>query len=457
MVEAEAARGGMPDPSQVEWDDPAAVTRLGLTVWVSVSGGSFSCQITHPTEGPDPGVQYGLVLASTALELVTDPEAMDRTPAERESELRRLLGEKMPDEEWMKLEDLYQRQRQRDGIMWRATRDLEEHGPVLSEDAAFLASLLLPIELDKPYALWQLQELVASLSGRHVISDCFSQPPQSVGEWVEVLYPEGPPKPTALTVLRLACLPRNGLDNLHQRPEFPYPWDSEGWEWGDAGRFLRFRSRHRDLWRAALLPKETAAALETWLAPCLPKETNSQAELPEVEVALDLDPIKHCRLLVGLTGEQRPWGALIADGDPADAAASYRQAFREGVLAACTRSPYLLLAQLNREQLRDLLGAGLTLGVDVPLSSMPRVPFLYNEEGIVKGDIVRFVSSECGSGETVVVEGRTAPSYRTTRFWEVRIDRDDGSTVVLGLVPRNLLLRPERLPHLVPIPEEYAQ
>jgi hypothetical protein len=331
--------------------------RLG-DVWVHFTGsGSFACLVMVPDPG---GGAMGIQVPS--IQLVVDPRADNSEEASvySEIELRRALGEEVSEEEVERISmDLWE-ERQRRRVQEQVAAQLRRQHPLRRENEDLLTSLRLPPQPIRPYALWQLQELVAARSGLHIVSDCFWQPERSLDLALAKLCPEGEPPLTALAVLRAATLPTDveiGPGN------FDLSDGGVSWEWGDAGDFLRFRDYHRDICRDIFLPQEAVATFDAWIDVALPDEL-AQGEDPPVEVSLD--PREVGMVLLPLRPEQRGYGWYLIYGDPTDTRNAYRHAFRAQLREAIQEAhPYVLFARFSESQWEELQTEGLTWGVDV--------------------------------------------------------------------------------------------
>jgi hypothetical protein len=239
----------------------------------------------------------------------------------------------------------------------QVAEQLRRQHPLRRDNEDLLASLTLPVQTTRPYALWQLQELVAARAGLHVVSDCFWQPARSFDLALAKLYPEGAPDLNALAVLRAATLPTRGDVGGDLCDE------KVSWEWGDAGDFLRFRDYHRDVCRDIFLSPEAVATLDGWIDAALPDDL-AQGDNAAVEVALD--PRQVGMVFLPLRPEQRRYGWHLIYDDPTDTRNAYRRAFREHLADVIPdERVYLLLARFSEGQWERLKTEGLTWGVDV--------------------------------------------------------------------------------------------
>ncbi len=282
--------------------------------------------------------------------------------------LRRALGEEVTDEEARSLfGEWFESQRDEMRQQWESrTQDAidaaaAEALPLSPGVEAVLSSFIVPLEPEASYALWQIQEVVASTTGMNVVSDCFFQPRQDLSEALRRLYPGEEVENTGLRVLRASTLTTEDLPGL----VWAIPGDHRaGWEWQDAGSFLRFRSKARDLWRASMLPPEAQARLDGWLDAYMPAPDR---ERPATPLDVTLDPQQISLTAAGLSDLQLEHGGKLTCGDPAEKAAAYRQALRQEVLGAMSRASYPLraLATLSDPQWEQLRGPGLRVRYDL--------------------------------------------------------------------------------------------
>jgi len=307
----------------------------------------------------------GRFLMSPMLDLMG---ARELTPDEIAA-LRRARGERVSEEdeeslfrEWRETrrgEMQTQRQeRVREATEERFSQDLPLSPAV--EDQ--LSSLQVPLDDEASYSLWQIQEAVAKATGLHIASDCFYQPPRNLRAEAESLYPGEPRRTSALLALRLAALSTEDSRRVGWMPGEDY---RAGWEWQDAGTFLHFRSRARDLWRAALLSPAAAAYLDSWFDTQLAQAVASKNQAPRVDVTVDTQWTS--ALVAGLTDLQLAHGGELICGDPQDETASYRQQLREGVLDALNPASEALraLSRLSDGQWELLRNAGLRVANDL--------------------------------------------------------------------------------------------
>jgi hypothetical protein len=210
-------------------------------------------------------------------------------------------------------------------------KQLSDQRPLSPDMEQKLSRVALPGAAGEAYALWAVQEAVASRTGVHVVSDCFAQPRKSVSDLTDLLYGAGGERPNipGLTALRLWCLTTAAVDEL---PRLPVNDATAGWEWHDAGSFLRFRSRARDLWRAAFLPAEALRAADSWVSQYVDRA--AAAGQREQTVHVNIEGLAGVSVFGGLSEFQREYGGRITYGDPIDETECRRQSLREALLGA---------------------------------------------------------------------------------------------------------------------------
>ena len=317
-----------------------------------------------PSESQPRG-RRGRFLAAPMLNLAGEG---DLSPEETVA-LRRGLGETISDDQERSLRGEWGRSR-RDEMQQRRqerTQQAAEEAiagePVLSaETEKALTSFTLPVKEGAAYALWQIQEAVASAAGMHVVSDCFAQPRRDLTTALRFLYQGEVAEPTGLEALSASCLTTEDARGL----VWTLPGDHRaGWEWQDAGPFLRFRSEGQDLWRAAMLTPQVSERLDQWLDPYV--ETAAQTKGSATEVDITLDPQQISLLAASLRDLQVQHGGKLVGGDPTEKAAAYRQTLRQELLGAIGWAADTLraLATLGDSQWKQLRGAGLRVGRDL--------------------------------------------------------------------------------------------
>jgi len=219
----------------------------------------------------------------------------------------------------------------------------------------FLSSLTVPLSVGRTYALWELQEAVAAASGLNVVSDCFWQPGRPLTD-----------VGSALHILASSC-----QASPARAVESGDPAWLAGWEWGDAGSFLRFRSINRALWRASLLPARVLARLDDYLNPSLPDLADPEwpAEGFSLDLAVDLPEL--FQLSDSLDDLELVYGGWLLYEDPADPTGACRHAVRNAFLrlptgdqadalhVASWANVFRVMASLSPEQWELACGRGL--------------------------------------------------------------------------------------------------
>jgi hypothetical protein len=229
-------------------------------------------------------------------------------------------------------------------------------GSALS-DAAWqrLTALKVPAQSAPGLVPWQLFEEVAKASGYNVVTDAFAngasfvplRPAKNGDAGVEV-WPS------------LGVLSRRVSARGLQAPE---------WEWGDAGDFLRFRSSHRDIHRAAMLPQEYLDWVDALPAPYLPEPGDEQRS---VRFTLSVNPVEWTRRMAPLTNVQIQYGSLIGYGDPHDPKIAIRQALLSSIAHAIpVPAPIVqFCGTLSDEQWARMRNGGLAAPDNIPLEQV---------------------------------------------------------------------------------------
>jgi len=389
-----------------------------------------------------PGVPDRPQLPATWLLLYRDPRDPVTMQQDVGEDLRRLLGEKVPGEPSPEFEGELPaareyREKQQRALIERQLAELVHLTPAAAKR---LSSLHLPATSDKPYALWQLQEAVAALSGMHIISDNFWQPARSAKQILGLLRQDLPSEPDALLLLQMATVATEGRDRLLYGPVDPTAQMTR-WEWGDAGEFLHFRSADRDVWRAAFLPADVVETLDDWLAPHLPENL---AQASHAAVPLD---VRQCgALLKQLSFLQQRWGGALSYGSASDEKEWWREAFRSQCLAAIRESDhfYIWLSGLSNGQWELVQGDGLRVGVDV--GPQPETGDQSRREpAVLPGSILRVRSATSNEGETT----RALPPGRKWCYVEFVVDDGRGGQLTRRPLVTEMAIRPLRLRHLV--------
>ena len=335
------------------WADEAA---LSVTIG-PIDFGYLSIDATEiPPEGEDwsPG---GLHTSAPRILLVDRPDGSGWAGLE----VRRLLGETVTDEEREAASEAASEaraERWRQEARERLDAQVQAQGGPRRTVAERLATHAVVWEPYANHTLWQVQEAVARLSGMHVVSDCFAQPPRPLLPYD--LEDRETGRVSLLRALQMAC---TGVEVITV-------FDPElvtylSWEWGDAGDFLRFRSRARDLWRASMLPLEVEEELDGLLASCLEEQATREDLAESLKVPNDLR--RASRLAKRLTDMQLDYGGKLICGDPSHPVEALRTEFRAMVLGALADRELLrALADLSDAQWQRLEQEGVTVGRDLP-------------------------------------------------------------------------------------------
>jgi hypothetical protein len=314
----------------------------------------------------------------------------------------------------------------------------------------------------RAYVLWQVQEAAAAASGLHVVSECFWQPSRMLDYQMEE------PPSSLLDALRLSTFapaPRGAV--LGGVPESVT--SAPGWEWGDAGSFLRFRSRDRDLMRGAFLPESVEQSLREQFEPytvglldklALARERARRARSSHVlrppRLTVPLDIRDSAGLALQLTPLQARWGGALTYRDPSAPQEAYHQAFRSALLRGLSGTwgrAYRIIAGLDEEAWCRLNGAGLRWGEDFTFRESEEEPVFggvrVGEDR--KGDLYRIEEPEAEPAE----QGRRGGELPPYRLFRARV----GSAERAWEARLLLAVWVEALPieHLVPPPPEYAE
>ena len=221
---------------------------------------------------------------------------------------------------------------------------------------SLLSSLTLP-DAGSDSSLWQLQEAVAKATRLNVVSDCFWPPRPGFGP-----RRSASSQPTnALDAVSAAC---TSVAQGFGRGFGGVPGDDLSVEWGDAGTFLRFRSRRPDLWRAALLPTDVQAQLDRWLEPLL-ASSNTSPQPGDAPLSGDLEKLSW--LAGHLNDLQVLLGGTVPYEDPSDPTGARRQALRRAALQqVALQMPLLrMMATFTPEQWARAGAEGLRWGSDL--------------------------------------------------------------------------------------------
>lgn len=277
---------------------------------------------------------------------------------------------------------------------------MESNPPLSPEAESRLTSFLLPVTLSTAYPLWQVQEVVAGATGMHVVSDCFSQPARSLGGAFKLLFPEESQDPTGMLVLKLMCVGRVEPDEWG-RPLASQ--DEPSWEWDDAGQFLRFRSRARDLWRAAMLPQGVLSSIDEVVEPAV--EAAAGESGAALTAVVELEPVWSSWLARWLDDLQLRHGGRMIYGDPTDADEMRAQIARQAALGAIAEriGIFRFLGALSEEQWERAWREGLHWRKDLtPEQQEPRISPSFPPEWRETGEmIIRLHETGTEGGSTV--------------------------------------------------------
>jgi hypothetical protein len=435
----------------IRWDDSQALEAHDLRIAADVdSVGGQVRPVVYFTAGkltdePRTGTRVSAIVAPSLYLLPTEWNLLSVQIA-----ARRALGEEISREEEGRLWQEYTVAREREQRRHHADAQLSRLAALSPETARELSSLLLPIERDSYYSLWQVQEAVAALSDRHVISDHFWQPPRDLKETLGSLGADEPPLLDARRALQALTVSvvDDPLDArtllLSDSAASGSSWIS--WEWGDAGAFLRFRSSERDVWRGALLPEPTIRAVWELLDPYASAGAEGETEPHTVELPFDVR--WYGALLAPLSTPQAQAGPLIACGDPGDLSLTYAQAFWEQIMSANGELTDLcrLLGALSEAEWQQLTQEGLCWGKSIALDRIPpSAGYLRNSWNIHAGDCMDIVHEVPADQPRVLwTDAKDSRWLRYTR-WQGEIQHYQ--------LPLVLTLRP-RLPrpHLIAPP-----
>ena len=286
------------DPNGMEFQNQKVCFGGGASVAGTV-------EVWHPSLLTPTGdvVAAGQYTADQYTVLDLRPEAALKS--EEQIALRRALGEQISASD----EKAFLDRRKRELAAVAAEAQVKASGATLTPQAKdSLAELAVALESGKAYPVWCIAEAVAQATGKHVVSD-------------GLLYASAAAAPSgqarALATLQALCSqPARGF---MRTPE---------WEWGDAGRFLRFRTTNRDIWRAARLPEATRNWLDDRSRPFLPKPED---HAKVIDLTLSVDPEEWTRQFCGVDDLQILHGARVLQGDPHDPVEVARRAAWEGL------------------------------------------------------------------------------------------------------------------------------
>jgi len=348
---------------------------------------------------------------------------------DQEVALRRHLGEITTSEQEAALRNQQREARQADMAARREqwaqqrTQAIAEARSLSPSAESLLTSLSLP-DAGLGSGLWQLQEAVAKASGLNVISDCF-WPPR--GEFPGRRGAARRPV-SALDALTAACSAGGGGfgppfgrgGGGFGLPSGRADIGDLGMEWGDAGAFLRFRSQNPELWRAAVLPPEVRAQLDSWLEPHLaaaaslpaattPARAGRRAGAGERPGGSPLaGEIEKLSWLAGrLNDLQVRLGGATPYEDPSDPKAARLQAMRRATLEQVgMRLPFLrLMATFTPDQWTRVRTTGLRWGHDFTPDQQAALPSAMLARGVPEGRLQEIVV-QIGQAEGRTIELR---------------------------------------------------
>jgi hypothetical protein len=295
-------------------------------------------------------------------------EDRDLQPWE-EIPFRRLLGEQISSSEEKAyveqgnaalLAENTERQRAQEQERWASSRSLSE------EAMARLSGAHVPFHFPDFYMLWEIQEAAAQATGLSVISDSFCDMPRRVAQPGEPWTNDTSAKDTplnALEALSAACAAELGRDDLLSQ------WDNTcvvclGWEWGDAGDVLRFRSLYRDIWRASFLPTDVVKRMDGWVMPFLTPEAMARGPM-----RIPVDPYEVLWVAGQLDTSQERYGKFLSYGDPADEKERWLRELQYCAVNEISWKPiYKLLSTLTPKQWELARGDGIRMGYDLSSS-----------------------------------------------------------------------------------------
>jgi len=348
--------------------DPAMVQRIASYDWqtdkprrleIASMEGLVAMSVvegTPDTDSPEPEVIAGVAM------LCLNPLVEDEVAVANQLGLRRALGESATEEDKGTLLAAA-REKRRARELTRREQEmkelLREQVQLSAETRATLSAVTLPIEEGERYTLWQVQEAAAAATGRHVISDCFSQPKRPIQRMASALCPGEAGEVNALEALCLISAAQGFEDAAVSASGTPTP----GWEFGEAGQFLRFRSAERDLYRASLPSAEVLEAVDHLAASVMKAECDPDCRGRGFQLTLPL--WQASGLAARLTDQQARLAGRIVLGDPLSPHEACRQAIMRQVLGLLAHGQYgglAALASLTDDQRERIVGKGIPWG-----------------------------------------------------------------------------------------------
>jgi beta-lactamase regulating signal transducer with metallopeptidase domain len=310
--EREAAATAFPE-YDVDYDDPRAFCILSVD-------GLPRVQLAPPRYGDTPVESWPGYETNVT---VIDPSSDIRSRPEDEVALRRALGETISPAQ----EEAYVAGREAEiaDERQRASQRQPARRSLSPEMRAQLENTTLSLSAGT-HPTWEIEEEVGRATGLHVIADGLLDVEADLsGSGAE----EG--DINALGALQAFC--NTDGRKFMRSPE---------WEWGDAGRFLSFRTTNRDIWRAAMLPQSLLDWLDGQIKSHLP-EAESPGEGHEVaELDLPIEPEQWTHWLTELSDLQVQHGALVPHGEPGDPLDAARRSTWKSALIPAAEHPSML-------------------------------------------------------------------------------------------------------------------
>jgi hypothetical protein len=246
-----------------------------------------------------------------------------RSRPKDEVALRRALGETItPDQE-----EAYIAGREAEIVAEeRSARRRQAGGRSLSDE---MRELLENTTLSLPtgtHPAWEIEEEVGRATGLHLIADGLLDAKADLsGAGVKG------GGVSALAALKAFC--DTPGRNFMRSPE---------WEWGDAGRFLAFRTANRDIWRAAMLPQALLDWLDGQVEPYLPGPDASGERAETAEFDLPVDPAGWTFWIGSLSDLQIQYGAVVPYAEPGDLLDAARRSTWGAAFALAKENPAVL-------------------------------------------------------------------------------------------------------------------
>ncbi|UCC67991.1 MAG: hypothetical protein JSV79_12910, partial [Armatimonadota bacterium] len=304
-----------------------------------------------------------------------EPRAEMRWCPQDELALRRALGEAITPAD----EEAYLAQRTREiaAAEEERARQRRAAGRALSlETLDLLTKVVLPLPTGAQHPAWRIEEDVATATGLHVSADGLLD--------ARAAMPSADAEPgslNALSALEVFCS-ASGRDFMRS-PE---------WEWGDAGRFLRFRTTNRDVWRAAMLPQSLLDWLDRQIEPHLPKAATPEEPATQVAFDLPLDAEQWARWIAGVSDLQIRYGALVPCGEPGNLLDAARRSAWQAATEQAQRNLTTLrfLGSLNAAQWQYARDATLKSPRDLSPDQVKRLEAAMVEKSMSTIDLQRY-------------------------------------------------------------------